>query len=61
VLSVNGLYRHGFLLTPTIVEEVLARLARREPSMPVGPWPCLRDTRAVNPSATVYEEVPACS
>jgi glycine oxidase len=26
VLSINGLYRHGFLLTPAIVEEVLTLL-----------------------------------
>jgi glycine oxidase len=28
VLSINGLYRHGFLLTPAIVEEVLALLLK---------------------------------
>ena len=37
VLHVNGLYRHGFLLTPTIVEEVLDLLSGR----PSGRWPCL--------------------
>src|SRR5258708_8605053 len=29
VLRINGLYRHGFLLTPTIVEEVLGLLSGR--------------------------------
>jgi glycine oxidase len=37
ILHINGLYRHGFLLTPTIVEEVLNVLAG-EPSRH---WPCL--------------------
>ena len=32
VLSINGLYRHGFLLTPAIVEEVLAVLFRGDAS-----------------------------
>jgi glycine oxidase len=37
VLHINGLYRHGFLLTPAVVEEVLNVLSG-EPS---GRWPCL--------------------
>jgi glycine oxidase len=37
VLHINGLYRHGFLLTPTIVEEVLGLLSGRRS----GRWPCL--------------------
>jgi glycine oxidase len=37
VLQLNGLYRHGFLLTPTIVEEVLGLLSGRSS----GCWPCL--------------------
>jgi len=32
VVSINGLYRHGFLLTPAIVEEVLAFLFKRNAS-----------------------------
>jgi glycine oxidase len=36
-LYINGLYRHGFLLTPTIVEEVLGLLAGQSS----GRWPCL--------------------
>jgi glycine oxidase len=46
VLRINGLYRHGFLLTPTIVEEVLALLSGRSS----GHWPCLD----VNCSATAF-------
>ncbi|MBA0083746.1 MAG: glycine oxidase ThiO, partial [Acidobacteria bacterium Pan2503] len=46
VLFVNGLYRHGFLLTPTVVEEVLALLSFPELSTPVGRWPCLRENRS---------------
>jgi glycine oxidase len=38
-LHINGLHRHGFLLTPTIVEEVLALLSLE--SWPSGRWPCL--------------------
>ena len=34
-LHINGLYRHGFLLTPSIVEEVLA-LDLQEPSADAG-------------------------
>jgi len=37
VLHINGLYRHGFLLTPTIVEEVLSLLSGQS----TGRWPCL--------------------
>jgi glycine oxidase len=37
VLRINGLYRHGFLLTPTIVEEVLGLLSGRSS----GRWSCL--------------------
>jgi glycine oxidase len=59
-LYINGLYRHGFLLTPTIVEEVLALLSLQEPSAPLGRWPCL----GVDPSESIFEavqdEVHAC-
>ena len=37
VLHINGLYRHGFLLTPTVVEEVLGLFSGRSS----GRWPCL--------------------
>jgi glycine oxidase len=50
VLYVNGLYRHGFLLTPTIVQEVLALLSVQEPSAHVGRWPCLRQNVPVPPN-----------
>jgi glycine oxidase len=52
-LYINGLYRHGFLLTPTIVEESLALLSLQEPSTAVGSWPCLRQDRSV----TLFAEV----
>jgi glycine oxidase len=45
-LHINGLYRHGFLLTPAIVEEVLALLPLREPSTLVGRWRCLLADRS---------------
>jgi len=38
-LYINGLYRHGFLLTPTIVEEVLGFLSIE--GQPSGCWPSL--------------------
>jgi len=53
-LHVNGLYRHGFLLTPTVVEEVLSLLSAPEPSTPVGHWPCLRE------SGADHDEVQPC-
>jgi len=43
-LYINGLYRHGFLLTPTIVEEVLGLLSIE--GRPSGCWPSLRQTHA---------------
>jgi glycine oxidase len=59
-LYINGLYRHGFLLTPSIVEEVLALLDLREPSMPAGRWQCLRENRSVTVAAAVQDEVNEC-
>jgi glycine oxidase len=38
-LYINGLYRHGFLLTPTIVEQVLGLLSIE--GQPSGCWPSL--------------------
>ncbi|HET7107493.1 MAG TPA: glycine oxidase ThiO [Candidatus Acidoferrum sp.] len=60
-LSINGLYRHGFLLTPTIVEEVLALLSLVGES--AGRWPCLRGNRSVTHSADIQDscEISACS
>jgi glycine oxidase len=43
-LYINGLYRHGYLLTPTIVEEVLGFLAGE--GQPSGWWPCLWQNHA---------------
>jgi glycine oxidase len=53
-LHINGLYRHGFLLTPALVEEVLSLLSAPEPSTPVGRWPLLRE------SGADHGEVRAC-
>jgi glycine oxidase len=60
VLHINGLYRHGFLLTPVIVENVLALLSLQKQSTEVDPWPCLRDNRAEVIFAPVEDEVHAC-
>jgi glycine oxidase len=49
VLYINGLYRHGFLLTPTIVEEVLGVLSGNSS----GRWNCLD----VNDSLAVFGPV----
>ena len=59
-LYVNGLYRHGFLLTPTVVEEVLALLSLQEPSAPTQRWPCLREDSFAATFAPVQDEVHAC-
>jgi len=60
VLYVNGLYRHGFLLTPTVVEEILALLSVQGSSAPVGRWPCLR--QHLSPKlAAVQDEAAICS
>jgi glycine oxidase len=61
-LYINGLYRHGFLLTPTIVEEVLALLSFQQPSTPVGRWPCLRENRSETLTADIQDswEMHAC-
>jgi glycine oxidase len=46
VLRINGLYRHGFLLSPAVVEEALVRLSDPEAPRPTSRWPCLRQTAA---------------
>ena len=46
ILRINGLYRHGFLLSPAVVEEVLALLSAKERSGFTGRWSCLRETPA---------------
>jgi glycine oxidase len=60
VLRINGLYRHGFLLTPTIVENVLALLSLQEPSAEADCWPCLQDNHSEAIFAPVEHEVHAC-
>lgn len=60
VLYVNGLYRHGFLLTPTVVEEVLALLSVQESTVPVGRWPCLCQNIPTTSFAGVRGEAATC-
>ncbi len=60
VLYVTGLYRHGFLLTPTVVEEVLALLSVQESSAPIGCWPCLRQNLPVTTLPAVHGEAAIC-
>ena len=58
-LYINGLYRHGFLLTPTIVEEVLGLLSIE--GRPSGCWPSLRQTHAETSADThTSNESPIC-
>jgi len=42
VLRINGLYRHGFLLSPAIVEEALPLLSGQWKESYTGRWSCLR-------------------
>jgi glycine oxidase len=42
VLRINGLYRHGFLLSPAIVEEALPLLSGQWEEQYTGRWSCLR-------------------
>lgn len=59
-LYINGLYRHGFLLTPTIVEEVLVLLSLQEHSN--ARPPCLRVDYFKPPKNHQDSyELPACS
>jgi glycine oxidase len=59
VLHINGLYRHGFLLTPTIVEEALALLLEGRGT---SRWPCLDANRSVGASGYIFSssEMQAC-
>jgi glycine oxidase len=59
VLQINGLYRHGFLLTPTIVEEALALLLEGRYT---GRWTCLDANRPVGPRGDIHSsrEMQAC-
>lgn len=58
ILHINGLYRHGFLLTPTIVEEVLGLLSGQTS----GRWPCLElnCSSAMSRFATDSTEMETC-
>ena len=61
VLRINGLYRHGFLLTPVVVEEALSLLSVRQKGSCTGSWPCLREESPdVHPS-DACEETSLCS
>jgi glycine oxidase len=42
ILRINGLYRHGFLLSPAVIEDALAVISSNEPSEVALRWPCLR-------------------
>jgi len=57
---INGLHRHGFLLTPTIVEEVLALLSRPQPSTGFREWPCLRENVPVTVFTGLRDEEHSC-
>jgi glycine oxidase len=57
VLRINGLYRHGFLLTPVVVEEALSLLSVRGQIDLPGRWPCLRERSADIGS---HEEMSLC-
>jgi glycine oxidase len=58
ILRVNGLYRHGFLLSPTVVEEVLALLSAPKMTGFTGQWDCLREPSIVLPEPEM--KVPEC-
>jgi glycine oxidase len=59
VLRINGLYRHGFLLTPTIVEEALAVLLKGAGTRR---WPCLDAKPSMRPNTDILRssELQAC-
>ena len=57
ILRINGLYRHGFLLTPVVVEEALSLLSVQGQIHLPGRWPCLRETS----SGTRAHEESVCS
>ena len=58
-LYINGLYRHGFLLTPTIVEEVLGLLSIE--GQPTGCWPSLwQNHAATSPDMQTLNESQTC-
>lgn len=60
LLSINGLYRHGFLLTPTVVEAALNLLAIRKSTTSLD-WPCLREDSSAALVSSARDEVQTCS
>ena len=60
VLHINGLYRHGFLLTPTIVEEALEVLFSQ--GRCTSRWPCLDASWPVRSDGEIHSsrEMQAC-
>jgi glycine oxidase len=60
VLHINGLYRHGFLLTPVVVENVLGLLSLERQPTETDRWPCLREKAPEVVFAPVRDEVRAC-
>jgi glycine oxidase len=60
ILRINGLYRHGFLLSPAVVEEALALLFA---ATSAGKWCCLRESGSDIPSLQHFdaqEEIRSC-
>ncbi len=62
ILRINGLYRHGFLLAPAVVEEALSLLSAPGANQPSGRWNCLREEGAGSPAdiSREAEEIHAC-
>ena len=67
LLRVNGLYRHGFLLSPTVVEEALAFLSAPEKTRFCSRWECLciaesapRPNEPLHARRKAEKETPAC-
>jgi glycine oxidase len=61
VLRINGLYRHGFLLTPVVVEEALSLLSEQGQNNLPGRWPCLRERSPAIQHVGSQEEIYPCS
>jgi len=61
VLMINGLYRHGFLLTPVVVEEALSRLSAPGQINLPRRWPCLRERSPDIHDIESHEEMFQCS
>jgi glycine oxidase len=59
ILRVNGLYRHGFLLTPAIIESVLGLVSLQELSAETDRWPSLRGDSSELVPAPAGDEVNA--